>query len=520
MDGSGPQNQNQNRPQGAPHQQQASLIRPEQVARLPQLNPQQKQSYQGAVTRCWEALNTLSQSDPKYNEAYQALVRTSQTLMQGMKNYQQAARQKQMLQQQQQVAQNAAQAQAAQQAATVPGPASSQQPGGPNSMPFNQLHVDIQQKVNEQHFYYPPAMVEGTKSAEEWLREAKARYGQALQRLHVARNKKAEFEKQARQRSSSGNPLNPDESQVFNSKVAQCTKAITESQTFMEKFKQQQNDFRNAMTAQQYTKQPGQEGQGQAPPPPSAGGINLQPGMQTQQDGPQAHSISSAVSAAASARNRQQQDQTATQATVPTQAGPSGSPVNPNAAASQPGATPVKSEGANANVFPTSTHPDAPTSAGPHRPPSHGGMPQSALSQHPSSQSIHAHPLSASINGAKPVTAQAITKNLQVTEPKPVPMPPARPTLNGGAGVGTAGPLGQPAITTLPGYVLESSEDGRLLSKKKLNELVREVVGLGKEGAEEESSMSAEAEEVCYSPSTILIAFYLLIDSGFPPNRR
>jgi hypothetical protein len=334
--------------------------------------------------------------------------------------------------------------------------------------------------------------MEGTKQAEEWLREAKARYGQALQRLHIARNKKQEFEKQARARQQAGNPLTTEEQQIFTSKVAQCNKAITESQTFMEKFKQQQNDFRNAISSQQYTKQPGQEGQ---PHPQSAPGMTLQPGMQAQQDGPQAHSISSAVSAAASARNRQQQDQTATQATVPAQSGSSGSPVNPNGAAAQPGVTPVKPD-PNPNVFPTSTHPDAPNSAGPHRPASHAGMPQSALTQHPSSQSLHAHPLSASINGAKPVTAQAITKNLQVTEPKPVQMPPARPTLNGGASVGMAGSLGQPAITTLPGYVLESSEDGRMMSKKKLNELIREVVGLGKEGSEEESSMTTEAEEV------------------------
>jgi hypothetical protein len=496
MDGSGAQGVNIGRPQGAPHQQQASLIRPEQVARLPQLNPGQKQTYQAAVTKCWDILNNLPQSDPKYTNAYQALVQTSQTLMQGMKNYQQANRQRNLLQQQQQVAQNTAptgpiQAGQAGQAGQQQ-PQQQQQPGSNNSLSFNQLHAEVQQKVNDQHFYYPPAMMEGTKQAEEWLREAKARYGQALQRLHIARNKKQEFEKQARARQQAGNPLTTEEQQIFTSKVAQCNKAITESQTFMEKFKQQQNDFRNAISSQQYTKQPGQEGQ---PHPQSAPGMTLQPGMQAQHDGPQAHSISSAVSAAASARNRQQQDQTATQATVPAQTGPSGSPVNPNGAAAQPGVTPVKPD-PNPNVFPTSTHPDAPNSAGPHRPASHAGMPQSALTQHPSSQSLHAHPLSASINGAKPVTAQAITKNLQVTEPKPVQMPPARPTLNGGASVGMAGSLGQPAITTLPGYVLESSEDGRMMSKKKLNELIREVVGLGKEGSEEESSMTTEAEEV------------------------
>jgi hypothetical protein len=479
----------QGRPtQAAPHQQ-ASLIRPEQVSRLPQLTPVQKQQYEGLVRKCWEALNSLPQGEQKYNEAYQHLVRTSQTLMQGMKNYQQAAKQRHMQQQQQQqqaaqAAQQQQQAQAQAQAqAGVPGQQQSQQPQN-NSVQFTQLMPDIQNKVNDQSFYYPPAMIEGTRQAEDWLREAKARFGQALQRLQVARTKKAEFQRQAQQM------------EVFNSKLAQCSKAITESQTFMEKFKAQQNEFRNAQPSQQFQKQ-----QAQAETQDHSGGqggsmANLQPGVGPGQ-GPQAHAISSAVSAAASARN-QQQAQVAQQGAGPTQPGQAGSPVNPNAASGPTpaqGVTPIKTEVTNASGSQSTAHGEAPLSAGP-RPSSHSGLPQSALQQHPSSSSIHAHPLSASINGSKPVTAQAITKNLQVSEPKQVQMPAARPTLNGGAGVGAPGQLGQPALATLPGYVLESSEDGRLLSKKKLNELVREVVGPGKEGVEGEESLTAEAEEV------------------------
>ncbi len=357
-------------------------------------------------------------------------------------------------------------------------------------------------------------MIEGTRQAEEWLREAKARFGQALQRLQVARTKKAEFQRQAQQRQASGNPLTPQEMEVFNSKLAQCNKAITESQTFMEKFKAQQNEFRTTQPSQQYTKQEGQE---QAQPPSQGGGqiSNLQPGV-GQGQGPQAHSISSAVSAAALERNRQQQAQAAQQGAGPSQLSHAGSPVNPNAASGQPGgtgATPIKAEASNASVFQTAAHGDGSQSAGP-RPSSHGGMPHSALQQHPSSSSIHSHPLGNSINGTKPVTAQAITKNLQVSEPKPVQMPPARPTMNGGASVGLPGQLGQPAIATLPGYVLESSEDGRLLGKKKLNELVREIVGPGKEGNDGEESLTAETEEVSI-PFLLLTIYTFLILSHY-----
>ena len=54
------------------------------------------------------------------------------------------------------------------------------------------------------------------------------------------------------------------------------------------------------------------------------------------------------------------------------------------------------------------------------------------------------------------------------------------------------GQMGQPAIPSMPGYVLETSEDGKsVLSKKKLNELVREVCGPGGE-----EHLTPEVEEV------------------------
>lgn len=55
--------------------------------------------------------------------------------------------------------------------------------------------------------------------------------------------------------------------------------------------------------------------------------------------------------------------------------------------------------------------------------------------------------------------------------------------------------LGQPAMQKQPGFTLEG-EEGRVLSKKKLDELVRQVTG-GGEG------LSAEAEEVSSHPLLI-----------------
>ena len=153
---------------------------------------------------------SIPQEAPNYNEAYQLLVRTSETLMQGMKNYQLAAKQRQLQQQQ-------SARQTAQQSAAQGGVTDQQQQNQPHNqgVQFNQLMPEIQQKVNEHTFFYPRAMIQGTRQAENWLLEAKARFGLALQRLQVARSKRAEFKRQAQERLTSDNPLTPQEMESF-----------------------------------------------------------------------------------------------------------------------------------------------------------------------------------------------------------------------------------------------------------------------------------------------------------------
>ena len=88
----------------------------------------------------------------------------------------------------------------------------------------------------------------------------------------------------------------------------------------------------------------------------------------------------------------------------------------------------------------------------------------------------------------------AIPAELKVPQPTPIPMGPARPTLTGGPNNAATTSMNQPAIQKLPGYVLEG-EGERVLSKKKLEELVRQVTGGGVE-SEEGETLSAEVEEV------------------------
>ncbi|KAK7533004.1 transcription initiation factor TFIID subunit A-domain-containing protein [Phyllosticta citribraziliensis] len=70
-----------------------------------------------------------------------------------------------------------------------------------------------------------------------------------------------------------------------------------------------------------------------------------------------------------------------------------------------------------------------------------------------------------------------IPKNLPPQPPHPVNMGPARPTM-GGPSNGAPGMLGQPVVSAHPQFHLEGDES-RVLSKKKLDELVRQVTGAG-----------------------------------------
>lgn len=81
-----------------------------------------------------------------------------------------------------------------------------------------------------------------------------------------------------------------------------------------------------------------------------------------------------------------------------------------------------------------------------------------------------------------------IPRHLTVNSPQAVHMGQARPTMSGPTN-GAPGPMGQPVIPRPPPFQLEGEGD-RVLSKRKLDELVRQVTG----GSEE--ALTPEVEEV------------------------
>jgi transcription initiation factor TFIID subunit 12 len=484
MEGSGAVQNGQ--PSAAPPQQ-ASLIRPEQVKKLPHLDQETKARQEVGIQKLWDIINTRPANSPEQQQAYSRLGQISATLMNGMRQWN-------AKKQQQQAAQQQAAQQAAQQNST-----STTSHGNSNATTFEQLNPTIQARVNATQFIYPPAMTEGQPNAENWLREAKARFGQALQRSEVAKQRRADLQRTLAARQQAG-AATPEDINMFNTKIQQCQKAIAESDNFMIKFREQQQSFRQQAQGQQRFANQGQPGLGETNDQPMLSNMpSNMPGNQPSQapQGPTPHSISSAVSAA---RNQASAAPTATSPqTEQTQMTQAQNPLNGTPASQhQPNPSPYNIQ---------QSHSDVPSSAtsqhqGPPRSLSHPGLShQTAMSQSAQSHATlpqqqqpqsaaHAHP-PGYLNNPKKDDRQPITKNLQVTAPQAIAVPPARPTLNGGPGVGMPGQMGQPAIPSMPGYVLETSEDGRVLSKKKLQELVREVCGPG--GDEQ---LTPEVEEV------------------------
>ncbi|KAL4748332.1 hypothetical protein BDW72DRAFT_180720 [Aspergillus terricola var. indicus] len=490
--------------------QHSNLIRTDQVQKLPHLNDQQKVQHTQLVRNFWEILNSRDAQSPEYQQAHTRLSQLSQSLMKGMRMYQQ----NRQLQHQQMQAASAAQGQPVQRSQSV------------NPQNFAQLLPQFQQKVNSLQLFLPPNI--SSEQAGTWLPEAKLRYGIALQKQEIGRARLSELRQQHSQRQSAGN-LTQEEMQEFKNRQVQAEKLFREGSEFLAKFKEQQDVFKaqqqRAGTQHSSQQLPQQSGARPATTASttSAGATTAPPAVHSGPT-PAAHTINSAVNAARNQAAQAAMSPTPQTGQAPSNQGPTPAPA---VAAGTPQQQPPQSQMSaqqNASGFNQVSAPDGSTPTGstaqvanvqgPPRPLSQqAAMAQAAQSysnntnanntnntnavqqQNMNQPAVnsHAHPQGyiqnrSTENSARNVN-MVIPKNLNVPPPKPVPMAPDRPTLSSGPSHGAMGMMGQPAIQKHPGYVLEG-EGQRVLSKKMLDVLVRQVTGGG-----EGEGLTPDAEE-------------------------
>ena len=109
----------------------------------------------------------------------------------------------------------------------------------------------------------------------------------------------------------------------------------------------------------------------------------------------------------------------------------------------------------------------------------------------------HGHPATMQRDSITKQPVMPIPKQLPpnaIAPLHPVQMPPSRPTYTGGQSGSGAGLMNQPAMAKPPGYTVEGDAE-RVLNKRKLDELVRQVTG-GGESLNDADGLSPEVEDV------------------------
>ncbi|KAI9815159.1 MAG: Transcription initiation factor TFIID subunit 12 [Thelocarpon impressellum] len=398
-------------------------------------------------------------------------------------------------------------------------------------------------------FTLPPTIPAGSPESEKWLAEAKQRYGDALHKQEQAKGRILAMQGSLNSRQQAGKPLTDQEKIEFNQRKTGFARVHAEQKRFLESFRQQQADYKTQAQAGQTGGAGGQaaaaaaavqtgnppaanaasRGPQQAaaaaqrpPQPPQAPGPGPGPGpgqasmtqqnasapgqqkSQTPQNPPNPAVDAARAQAAAAARGSASPSTGGQAASGHGQAGATSqaTPHSQAAPSQRPQAetfTQAQAAAPAAAGSPQTTQPQSATTAGPPHPLSHEDAIARAARTHfgrlpTSNPTSPRYPGAAGATNPTPTpreintTKMPIPKNLNITPLQQVSLGAARPSYTGGASGGNA-MMGQPAVQKMPGYVLEG-EGERVLSKKKLDELVRQVTGGG-----EGEGLTAEVEE-------------------------
>ncbi|KAJ5033018.1 uncharacterized protein L3040_009603 [Drepanopeziza brunnea f. sp. 'multigermtubi'] len=416
-------------------------------------------------------------------------------------------------------------------------------PGG-NPSPAQQrqppkIPPKLQDHVERFPYVLPPGMARDSPEAAAWLVKSKNEYLKALINMESHSARVIAIDGLIAKRNESNNPLSAQEEKDAKEKRENHHKAHNEAKNVVESFRKQQAQYRvqNAQVANVQAQGNNSSASGLPSNGNSGGGSSgvggppVRPQMNPQQVPNPTQTVNAAIEAA---RNQQmmganrsgmsgapQQNGQLGQSQMPGQNGP---PTMP------PGQMPnIKTEaGLPAQINTAITQmqnqhrPGMQTNSPQSAVPRSAGVPNSAISQGQQSQIpqalSHADAISQanrsysntqpsnSIMGHSHPTAprenNVITNKMPIPKhlperatatPQPVPMQQARPTYSGGAN-NVASVMNQPAIPKVPQFNMESDAE-RVLSKKKLDELVRQVTGGGQGGIDGGEGLTPDVEE-------------------------
>ncbi|EKG09930.1 Transcription initiation factor TFIID [Macrophomina phaseolina MS6] len=529
-------------------------IRVNQIQTLPHLTDAQKATYTRGVASLYEAFQKHDKDSPEYKTAAAKLLEFTKKMGKEMNEWkanQAAAAAGQQSQPPQQPAPERPQSQGQQaQQSQQPGQqnqAPAHQPGGPRQPA---LPPQILQHVQTFPYALPPNIVAGTPEAENKLKEMKNTYASMLHKQEQLASNLRRLQSMVQERQAQGQEIPQNwggQKQQMEQQYTAVKNSVAEFRKSQENFKQaaqnQQSQQQQSQGPQQTPQQPqqpkptpqpqqqapsqqapqqahqqpnGQQvkndaGNPAAPPTPAQSQSQMQMGgqqahppqqQQQQQQGAQAGNNQQMANNAAVQAARQQQMNAGQPPMSPAASGPqqqgqpafSGQmgqqqPINPQRPPLNP------QQPSQMNQMQHSPHPQS--AGGPNGPVplTHGQAMSNAARAYSDSRGTPQIPAA---QGYQPMgnreqisnPKMPIPKTLNAPPPHPVNMGPARPTL-GGPSNGAPGMMGQPVIAGHPQYHLEGDEN-RVLSKKKLDELVRQVTGAGEPTGE---ALSPEVEE-------------------------
>ena len=485
-----------------------NLIKPDHIRQMKTFPEEQRDKYIVGVTDLWTKIENSSPESEEYRKTCLKLYDVTKNIRVAMMKYNGGGAAHQNGVRPGSSGPTGQPGQPAQQDARPPGLGAQ---NGSQAHTQETFSPEVIAQVQKLNIVAPPHLNGNENAQKQWIRDAQRKYAENLSKGGEASKQLKTLHQAAASRAQQGKPLNQQETENYQNRAASLEQKQREHRSILQGFQAQQDTYR----AQQA------HGQGSV-------GVNLpssanslpQSSAQTQNaltagSGPpyikqepqgQPHTVSSAVDAARSQPNPAARSAMSPQKnTQPTQPSLNQHP----ATRPQPNAAQTSHSHPSLNVNTTSGPPNqhnsprvAPsqsTTMAPHEPValSHSAAVDAARSY--SQPSIPQQTPQSSTHGPSDQRNQTnhakmpIPKDLNLPPTHPVSMGPSRPTLTNGPL--TMGPIGQPAIQRHPGYVLEG-EGERVLSKKKLEELVRQVTGgTGGEG-EEGEGLTAEVEEV------------------------